>query len=50
LLTLRKESRLRLFGERVLMRIFGPKRVEVTRESRKLLKKRLYDLYFTPNI
>jgi hypothetical protein len=38
-----------MFEERVLMRIFGPKRFEVTWEWRKLRKKRLYDLYFTPN-
>jgi hypothetical protein len=46
----REERRLRLFEERVLMRVFGPKRFEVTGEWRKLLKKKLYDLYFTPNI
>jgi hypothetical protein len=39
-----------LFEERVLMRIFGSKRVEVTGEWRKLHKKMLYDLCFTPNI
>ena len=39
-----------LFEERVLRRIFGPKRVEVTGEWRKLHKKRFYDLCFTPNI
>jgi hypothetical protein len=32
-LTLREERRLRVFGNRVLRRIFGPKRVEVTEES-----------------
>jgi len=35
-LTLREESRLRVFEKRELMRIFGPKRDEVTREWRKL--------------
>jgi len=35
-LTLRKERRLRVFENRVLRRIFGPKRSEVTREWRKL--------------
>jgi hypothetical protein len=30
--TLREESRLRVFENRVLRRIFGPKRDEVTRE------------------
>jgi hypothetical protein len=34
-LTLRKEHRLRVFEDRVLRRIFGPKRDEVTREYRK---------------
>jgi hypothetical protein len=49
-LTPREKSRLRLFGERMLMRIFGPKRVEVTRESRKLHKKRIYAPYFSRNM
>jgi len=49
-LTPREERRLRLFEERVLMRIFGPKSFEVKGEWRKLHKKKLYDLYFTPNI
>jgi hypothetical protein len=35
-LTLKEERRLRLFENRVLRRIFGPKREEVTGESRKL--------------
>jgi len=35
-LTLREELRLRVFENRVLRRIFGPKRDEVTRELRKL--------------
>jgi len=37
-LTLREERRLRLFENRVLRRIFGPKRDEVTGEWRKLHK------------
>jgi hypothetical protein len=37
-LTLREGSRLRVFENRVLRRIFGPKRDEVTGESRKLHK------------
>jgi hypothetical protein len=49
-LTLREECRLRVFKNRVLRRIFGPKRDEVTREWRKLHKKELYDLYSSPNI
>jgi hypothetical protein len=36
-LTLREEHRLRVFENRVLRRIFGPKRDEVIRELRKLL-------------
>jgi hypothetical protein len=35
-ITLREERRLRVFKNRVLRRIFGPKRDEVTREWRKL--------------
>ena len=35
-LTLREERRLRVFENRVLRRVFGPKRDEVTGESRKL--------------
>ena len=46
----REERRQKLSEERVLMRIFGSKRFEVTGDWRKLHKKRLYDLYFTPNI
>jgi hypothetical protein len=42
-LTLRKERRLRVFENRVLRRIFGPKRDEITGEWRKLYKKELYD-------
>jgi hypothetical protein len=44
-LTLREECRLRLFENRVLRRIFGPKRDEVTRVWRKLHNKELNDLY-----
>jgi len=45
-LTLREERRLRVFENRVLRRIFGPKRDEVAGEWRKLHN----DLYFSPNI
>jgi hypothetical protein len=50
LLTLREERRLRLFENRVLRRVFGPKRDKVTGEWRKLHKEELSDLYFLPNI
>jgi len=42
-------TRLRVFENRVLRRIFGPKREEVKREWRKLHKEELNDLYFPPN-
>jgi hypothetical protein len=42
---LREESRLRVFENRVLRRIFGPKRDEVRREWRKLHNEELSDLY-----
>jgi hypothetical protein len=44
-LTLREEHRLRVFENRVLRRIFGPKRDEVMGEWRKLHNKELRDLY-----
>jgi hypothetical protein len=50
LLTLREERRLRVFENRVLRRIFGPKRDEVIGEWRKLHKEGLNDLYSTQNI
>jgi hypothetical protein len=45
-LTLREERRLRVFENRVLRRVFGAKRDEVTGEWRKLHNKQLHDLYF----
>jgi hypothetical protein len=48
-LTLRKEHRLRVFENRVLRRIFGPKRDEVTGEWRKLHNE-LRDLYSSPSM
>jgi hypothetical protein len=49
-LTLKKECRLREFENRVLRRIFGPKRDEVTGDWRRLHNKELYDIYLSPNI
>ena len=49
-LTLREERRLRVFENRVLRRIFGPRRDEITREWRKLHTEELNDLYSSPNI
>ena len=46
---MREEHRLRVFENRVL-RIFGPKRDEVTREWRKLHNEEPNDLYCSPNI
>jgi hypothetical protein len=47
---LREECRLRVFENKVLRRIFGPKRDEVTGEWRRLHKKKLYASYSSPNI
>jgi hypothetical protein len=49
-LTLREERRLHVFENRVLRRIFAPKRDKVTGEWRKLHNKELIDLYSLPNI
>jgi len=49
-LTLREERGLKVFENRVLRGIFGPKRNEVTGEWRKLHNEELNDLYCSPNI
>ena len=49
-LTLREERRLSVFENRVLRRIFGPERDEVTGEWRKLHIEELNNLYCSPNI
>jgi hypothetical protein len=50
LLTLREESGLWVLENRVLRRIFGPKRDEVTAEWRKLHREELNYMYSLPNI
>jgi hypothetical protein len=49
-LTLREEHRQRVFENKVLRRIFGPKRDEVTGGWRKLHNEELRDLYSLPII
>jgi hypothetical protein len=48
--TAREEHRLRVFENRVLRRIFRPKRDEVTRGWRKLHNEELHGLYSSPSI
>ena len=50
MLTYREECRLRVFENRVLRGIFGPKRDEVTEEWRQLHNEELNDLYCSANI
>ena len=49
-LTMREERKLRVFENKVLRRIFGPRRNEVTGEWRRLHNEGLNDLYSSPNI
>jgi hypothetical protein len=49
-LTLREEHGLRVFENRVLRRIFRPKRDEVTGGWRKLHNGELHDLYSSPDV
>jgi hypothetical protein len=49
-LTLREERRLRVFENRAIRRIFGPKTDEVTGEWRKLHNEELHNLYSSPDI
>jgi hypothetical protein len=49
-LTLREEHRLRVFENRVLRGMFGPKRDEVTGEWRKLHNEEFHNLYSSPDI
>ena len=49
-LTLREERRPRVLKNRVLRRILGPKRDEITEDRRKLHNEELIDLYSSPNI
>jgi len=48
-LKLREERRLRVFENRVLRRIFGPQKYEITGEWR-ILHNEVNDLYSSPNI
>ena len=45
-----EERRLRVSENRVLRRVFGTKKDEVTREWRKLHNEELNDMYTSPNI
>ena len=45
-----EEHRLRMFENRLLRRIFGPKKDGVIEEWRKLHNEELNDLYSSPNI
>jgi hypothetical protein len=47
---LREEGRLRMSENRVLRKVLGPKRSQVTGEWRRLHNEELYDAYSSPNI
>jgi len=47
---LREETKLRVFENMVLRRIFGPRRDEVTGQWRRLHNEELNDLYSSPNM
>jgi hypothetical protein len=47
---LREERRLKVFENRLLRRIFGSKRDEVTGAWKKLHTEELHDLYSSPNL
>ena len=49
-LTLREEKRLQVFENKVLRKIFGPKRDDQTGEWRRLHNNELHDLYGKPDI
>jgi hypothetical protein len=49
-LTVREEQKLRVFENRMLRRIFGPKRDGVTGGWRKLYNEELHNLYSSPSI
>jgi hypothetical protein len=47
---LREEGRLSVFENRVLRRIIGPRKNEITGEWRKIHNEKLNDLYSSPNV
>jgi hypothetical protein len=49
-ISLREEPRLRVFVNKVLRGIFGPKRDEVTRDLRGMRNDEVRDLYSSPSI